>query len=160
MQMGLEEEVQMLGVLLATAIAASGQPTTYSCTATGAYDEAALREICSLERAWSQSVANGDTVAPNRALAEDYVGIGSSGKRMNKAQMANQPPQTSKFIVSSDNDYVHVRFFGNVAVNQGEDTVRTKDGHASHLIWTDTWVNRAGKWQIVQSQDAELDTPE
>lgn len=150
----------MFGVLLAAAAAASGQPSTYSCTATGAYDKAALREICGLERAWSQSVATGDTIAPNRVLAEDYVGIGSSGKRMNKAEMAAQPPRTSKFIVSSDNDYVHVRFFGNVAVNQGEDTIRTKDGHASHLIWTDTWVKRAGKWQIVESQDAELETAE
>ena len=150
----------MFGVLLTAAVAASGFPTPYSCTATGDYDESALREICGLERAWSQSVATGDAIAPNRALAEDYVGIGSSGKRMNKAEMAAQPSRTSKFIVSSDNDYVHVRFFGNVAVNQGQDTIRTKDGRASHLIWTDTWLKRAGKWQIVQSQDAELDTPE
>jgi hypothetical protein len=132
----------MFGVLFAAAAAASAQPSSYSCTATGAYDKAALREICSLERAWSQSVATGDTIAPNRALAEGYLGIGSSGRRMNKTEMAAQPPRTSKFIASSDNDYVHVRFFGNVAANQGEDTVRAKDGHVSHLIWTDTWVKR------------------
>jgi hypothetical protein len=50
-----------------------------------------------------------------------------------------------------------VRFFGNMAVNQGQDTIRTKDGRISHLVWTDTWLNRNGKWQIVQSQDAEVD---
>jgi len=148
----------MLVALVAAAAASSssGQPRTYQCTAIGRYDKADLKEICGLERAWSQAVASGDPTGPNRALAEDYVGIGSSGKRMNKAEMAAQPLRTSKLIVFSDNDYVHVRFFGNVAVNQGRDTIRTKDGHTSHLIWTDTWLKRDGKWQIVQSQDADV----
>jgi hypothetical protein len=151
----------MLVALVAAAAASSsssGQPRTYQCTAIGRYDKADLKEICGLERAWSQAVASGDPTGPNRALAEDYVGIGSSGKRMNKAEMAAQPPRTSKLIVFSDNDYVHVRFFGNVAVNQGRDTIRTKDGHTSHLIWTDTWLKRDGQWQIVQSQDADVAT--
>lgn len=146
----------VVALIAAAAAAVAAAASTYECTAIGRYDENALKEICSLERAWSQAIASGDTKGPSRALAEDYIGIGSSGKRMNKAEMAAQPPRTSKVIVFSDNDYVHVRFFGNVAVNQGRDTVRTKDGLTSHLIWTDTWLNRDGKWQIVQSQDAEV----
>jgi hypothetical protein len=152
-----EEAIMLLTLVAAAAVTVSGQPNTYQCTATGRYDKGDLKEICRLERAWSQAVASGDTRGPNRALAADYVGIGSSGKRMNKAEMAAQPPRTSKFIIFSDNDYVHVRFFGNVAVNQGQDTIRTKDGHTSHLVWTDTWLKRNGKWQIVQSQDAEVE---
>ena len=129
------------------------------CTALGQYDPAALRQICELERAWSQSVATGDTGAANRVLADDYAGIGSSGKQFTKAEMAAQPPRTAKAVVASDNDYVRVRFFGNMAVNQGQDTIRTHDGHVLHLIWTDTWLKRQGKWQIIQSQDAEIDSP-
>jgi hypothetical protein len=43
-----------------------------------------------------------------------------------------------------------------VAVNQGRDTVRTKDGHVSH-VWTDTCLKRGRTWLIVQSQDAEAE---
>ena len=146
----------LLALIAAAAVTVAG-PASTRCTATGSYDRSALREICSLERAWSQAVASGDVDAPKRALADDYLGIGSSGKRMNKAEMASQPPRTSKSVLFSDNDYVHVRFFGKVALNQGQDTIRTKDGRISHLVWTDTWLNRNGKWQIVQSQDAEVD---
>jgi len=148
----------MLTALIAAAAApVPAQANAYSCTAVGSHNKETLQEICRLERAWSQSVASGDATGPKRALADDYVGLGSSGGRMNKAEMSAQPPRTSQFIAFSDNDYVHVRFFGNVAVNQGQDTIRTKDGRTSHLLWTDTWLKRDGKWQIVQSQDAEVE---
>jgi hypothetical protein len=127
------------------------------CTGTGQYDPADLRYICDSERAWSQSVASGDTSAPNRILADDYLGIGSSGRQFTKAEMAAQPSKTVQLITYSDNDYVLVRFFGDTAVNQGRDTIRTKDGHESHLVWTDTWLKRNGKWQMVASQDMQLE---
>jgi hypothetical protein len=146
----------MLVFIVAAAVAAD-PGAAGKCTATGQYDPAALRQICGLEAAWSRSVASGDSDVPARVLAEDYAGIGSSGRRMTKAEMAAQPPRTAEFISFSANDYVRVRFFGNVAVNQGRDTVRTKDGHISHLVWTDTWLKRGGTWQIVQSQDAEVE---
>jgi hypothetical protein len=144
------------GLLAAAAAIGSHQSPQAKCASVGQYDAAALRYICDSEQSWSRAVASGDTSAPNRVLADDYVGIGSSGNRFTKAEMAAQPMRTSKSVSFSDNDYVRVRFFGNAAVNQGRDTVRTKDGHTSHLIWTDTWLRRHGKWHIVQSQDAEL----
>jgi hypothetical protein len=142
----------------AAAATASHESVEGKCASVGRSGAAALRYICESEQAWSRAVASGDTDAPNRVLADDYVGIGSSGKRFTKADMAAQPPRTSRSISFSDNDYVRVRFFGDTAVDQGRDTIRTKDGHTAHLIWTDTWLKRHGKWQIVQSQDAELDS--
>jgi hypothetical protein len=127
------------------------------CTGVGHYHPADLRYICASEHAWSQAVASGDTSAPNRILGADYLGIGSSGKRFTKAQMAAQPPRTSTSIAFSDNDYVHVRFYGDTALNQGRDTIRTKSGHESHHVWTDSWLKRKGRWQIVASQDMEVE---
>jgi Domain of unknown function (DUF4440) len=125
------------------------------CTGTGRHEAAALRYICESERAWSQAVASGDTNAAKRILADDYIGIGSSGKLFIKANMAAQAAKTALAVASSDNDYVHVRFFGNTALNQGGDTIRSKNGHVTHLLWTDTWLRRNGMWQVVQSQDIE-----
>jgi hypothetical protein len=147
-----------LALLTAAATVASAQHAQATCVAVGQSDPAALRYICESERAWSRSVASGDTSAPTRVLADDYVGIGSSGNRFTKGEMAAQPPRTSKAVSFSDNDYVRVRFFGSTALNQGRDSIRTKDGRKSHLIWTDTWLKRDGKWQVVQSQDAELES--
>jgi len=148
----------MFLALAAAAAAVASHQAPAACVAVGQFAEADLRYICDSERAWSRSVASGDTSAATRVLADDYVGIGSSGKRFTKAEMAAQPLRTSRSVSFSDNDYVRVRFFGNTAINQGQDSVRTKDGHTSHLIWTDTWLKRDGKWQIVQSQDLELES--
>jgi hypothetical protein len=147
----------MIG-LLSMALAAAVAPASAAspvCTGTGRHDAAALRYICESERAATQSVANGDSSAGIRILADDFIGIGSSGKVFTKAQMTAQPAKTSQSIVFSDNDYVHVRFFGNTAVGQGQDTIRSKNGHLTHLLWTDTWLKRNGRWQVVQSQDIE-----
>ncbi|HKO20683.1 MAG TPA: nuclear transport factor 2 family protein [Acidobacteriaceae bacterium] len=126
------------------------------CTGVGQHRPQDLSYICKSESDWSQSVASGDTTTARRILAEDYVGIGSSGKRFIMADLSAQAAKTATLVTSSGNDYVHVRFFGHTAVNQGHDTIRSKDGQVSHLIWTDTWLKRAGKWQIVQSQDIEV----
>lgn len=126
------------------------------CTGVGQYDPTDLAYICASERAWAESVANGDVSIPMRILADDYVGIGSSGRRFTKTEMAAQPPRTSQFVASEEVDQSTVRFFGNLAVSQGSETSRSKEGHDSHVVWTDTWLKRNGKWQIVASQDMVL----
>jgi hypothetical protein len=146
--------IRIVAVAVAVLLASSAGA---ECTGSGKYDPADLRYICDSERAWSQSVASGDTSAPNRILADDYLGIGSSGRRFTKAEMAAQPPRTARSVSFSDNDYVLVRFFGDTAVDQGRDTIRTKDGHESHLVWSDTWLKRNGKWQTIASQDMEAE---
>jgi hypothetical protein len=123
------------------------------CTGVGHFDPADLSYICSSEREWAESVANGDVNVPMRILADDYIGIGSSGRRFTKAEMAAQPPRTSQFVASEEVDQATVRFFGNTAVSQGSENSRSKDGQNSRVVWTDTWLKRHGKWQIVASQD-------
>jgi hypothetical protein len=57
-----------------------------------------------------------------------------------------------------------VRFFGdNVAVVYGsESSVAVLPDSKSErrcLVWTDTWLKRKGKWQIIAVQDARIDCP-
>ena len=58
-----------------------------------------------------------------------------------------------------------MRFFSsgegdNVAMVYGSETAtqKGKDGKpvARCLIWTDTWLKRDGKWQIISVQDAQF----
>jgi hypothetical protein len=53
---------------------------------------------------------------------------------------------------------VKVRFFGDsIAIAYGAESSVIKDSNGKAtkrcLIWTDTWLKRAGKWQIVAAQD-------
>jgi hypothetical protein len=55
-----------------------------------------------------------------------------------------------------------VRFFGdNLAMVYGSESAvrKAKDGAEKLrcLIWTDTWLKRDGKWQIIAAQDMPFD---
>ena len=54
-----------------------------------------------------------------------------------------------------------MRFFGDsIAIAYGAEGAvsKAKDGKETKhcLIWTDTWLKRAGKWQIVAAQDTNI----
>ncbi len=58
-------------------------------------------------------------------------------------------------FVSSKLDYVNYRHFGDTVLAQGAESLQRRDGGPDHrLIWTDVWMWRDGKWQIVASQDS------
>jgi len=115
--------------------------------------------IRACEEAWAEQDATGDTSSSRLCLADDYEGVSSHAKLVNKTQsMAVDPGPRD--VVSDTLDYVHIRFPApNLAIAQGGETAVNKDGSRHSLIWTDTWLLRAGKWQIVTSQDSVLAKP-
>jgi hypothetical protein len=56
-------------------------------------------------------------------------------------------------FLSDHLDYAHVRFFGDTAVVQGSETWTRKGDRKGRFVWTDTWLRRNGKWQIVAAED-------
>lgn len=93
-----------------------------------------------------------------RILADDYVGVSSSGDVRSKAQqIASEASGPNGNYASTRLDYVHYRHFGDTVIAQGGETLTRKDaGPAKSLIWTDVWMRRDGKWQVVASQDSVL----
>ena len=60
-----------------------------------------------------------------------------------------------KWCSSNRLNDVKVRFYGNTAVAQGDESyIRRKDNARGRYVWTDTWVKRNGRWQVVAAQDA------
>jgi hypothetical protein len=56
---------------------------------------------------------------------------------------------------------VKVRFFGDsIAIAYGAESFTIKDSNDKEtkrcLVWTDTWLKRAGKWRIVAAQDTTV----
>src|SRR5437762_12707031 len=127
-----------------------------ACSCTRESDEAASeRYIKESERQWTYSVATGDVTIVQRILADDFVGVDPEGQFYNKAKMLSLTPDGPKYFASNHANEVKDRFYGNTAVAQGEETWERRSGEPrrGRFVWTDTWVRRSGKWQIVAAED-------
>jgi len=117
------------------------------------------RFIRACETEWAAQDATNDTASSKVCLADDYEGVSSRNHVVNKAQAMTADPGPIT-VVSDTLDYIRIRFpTPDLAIAQGGETAVNKDGSRRSLIWTDTWLLRAGKWQIVTSQDSVLAKP-
>lgn len=116
------------------------------------------RYIRACEQEWAAMNVTHDTTPLRAFLAADYKGVSSRGGVIDKAGQL-VPPKTSD-IVADAVDYVNLRYPSpDVIIAQGGETSVMKDGKRSSLIWTDVWMLRAGRWQIVASHDSPLAEP-
>jgi Domain of unknown function (DUF4440) len=124
-----------------------------SCTWNGRTQAETERYIIESERQLAESVASGDTAAVERILADDFVGVDPKGPLYDKAEMISDIREAPKYFVSNHANDIKVRFYGNTAVAQGSETWERRSGERGRFVWTDTWVKRNGKWQIVAAED-------
>jgi len=132
-------------------IAASAQQGKWA-----AAGDPTAKYMIDMERKWAEAACDNNLVAET-ILADDFQGTSPEGKRYDKAQeIADARHPTRKYRDCKLGE-VKVRFFGDtVALVYGsESRVRTDQGRAKPetLIWTDTWLKRGGKWQIVAAED-------
>jgi ketosteroid isomerase-like protein len=115
-------------------------------------------QILQVERDWTQSFVTMDVAANQRIVAEDFLGTEPDGKRIKKADLIAEE-KTGEALISNhlNEDDVTIRFYGQTAiVNGSESWKRKSDGKTGRWIWTDVFVKRAGKWQVVASHDLEV----
>lgn len=113
--------------------------------------------------AWADQACGGKWVISD-LLADDFRGTAPKGARYGKP--TGEPPNDPKTKWSTDcrMDGAEVRFFSaDVAVVYGAEskTVALDDSKQERrcLVWTDTWMRRNGKWQIIAVQDNRVDCP-
>jgi ketosteroid isomerase-like protein len=111
------------------------------------------RYIIDSERHWAESVATGDTSAIQRILADDFIGVDPKGHLYTRQQMIDETRNAPKYFVSNRVNGVKVRFYGRMAVAQGSETWEKRSGEGGRFVWTDTWLRRNGRWQIVAAED-------
>jgi hypothetical protein len=143
-------------VFLITAItAAYAQPSHRAAS-----DDKTAKFMIDLERRWAEGVCTNNGVIAE-LLADDFQGTSTGGERYNKAdELRDEKGAHSARGCALDD--AKVRFFGeDVAIIYGSEHAIGKD--KSHpdakqcQVWTDTWLKRNGKWQIVASQDNKVD---
>lgn len=116
------------------------------------------RYIRACEAEWASMNVSHDTTPLRTFLADDYRGVSSRNGVVDKA--GQLVPPTRSDVVSDTVDYVNLRYaLPEVIIAQGGETAVAKNGARSSLIWTDVWVLRAGRWQIVASHDSRLPEP-
>ena len=107
------------------------------------------------ERQWAESVVTGDTAIVERIVADDFVGVDPDGNFFDKAKELSDTRESPKDFVSNHLDEVKVRLYGDAAVAQGIESWVRRSGAPlrGRWVWTDTWIKRNGKWQVVASED-------
>ena len=116
----------------------------------------AERYIKKCERQWAESVASGDVSQVKQFMADDFLGVDTDGSFYDKTKALSESAEGAKEFVSNHiNDDVKVRFYGDAAVAQGSESWvrRTGTPKRGRYVWTDTWIKRNGKWQVVAAED-------
>jgi len=124
----------------------------------GSPDEPTVKFMIASEAKWA-SAACSTQVDLGAFVADDYQGTSTTGSRYPKADaIADDPKKASRDCKLGE---VKVRFFGDsTAVAYGSESRMQKaaDGTEARRcqVWTDTWLKRGGKWQIVAAQDTVI----
>jgi len=116
--------------------------------------QAAEKYIKDSEARWAEQSVTNDMSVIREIIADDYIGVSSASAVMTKDLILKD---ISTGFVSNKIDYVDVHFFGDqLAVAQGKENWEMTGNKLGSYIWTDTWMCRKGRWQIIASQDTPL----
>jgi ketosteroid isomerase-like protein len=114
--------------------------------------------IVESERQWAESLASGETTHVEQFVADDFVGVDPDGKLYDKAQEISETQREFKNYAYNHLNEVKVRFFGDTAVAQGSESWERRTGEPKfgRFVWTDTWIRRNGRWQVVAAEDLTI----
>lgn len=119
-------------------------------------DDKTAKYIIAMERKWAEGVCADNGVVAD-LLAEDFQGTSTKGARFTKADELKdeKSPRTAH---DCGLDETKVKFFGDsMAIVYGSEHAIGKDKDQPNTkvcqVWTDTWLKRGDKWQIIASQD-------
>jgi hypothetical protein len=121
-------------------------------------DDPIAKQMIQKERDWAEAGCTQKKVV-KELLADDFQGTAPGGERYDKAEAIKRAASQKERDCRLDD--AKVRFFGDsLAIIYGsERALRTdKDGKEAMrcLVWTDTWLKREGKWEIIAAQDTAV----
>jgi ketosteroid isomerase-like protein len=116
--------------------------------------DAAIREM---ENKWEAAVGSHDAATIGSFVANDFMGVSSKGKFINKAGLLAETKSDKDTYKSTRNERLDVRVYASnaaVATGTAREKGTGKDGKAFDRSYrfTDTWLARNGKWQCIASQ--------
>src|SRR5262249_22099717 len=118
--------------------------------------------IIQLEKDWVAAITSKDTSALDRLLADDFVGTSPTAHYFTKRQAINDLKSGNYVVTRMDLEEPSANLYGDTAVSftsqQEQSTYAGKDT-SGHYHFTDVWVKKNGKWQVVASHGTRYDRP-
>ena len=150
--------VGIIGAAACTKVTAPGESSLSVIGTAGHSDDAAA--ITQLEHDWVNAIVAKDTKTLDRIISDDFNGTTPESYDFPKS-MAIDDIKTGTYAVQSMVlDDVSVNVFGDAAVaftsQQEKSTYAGKD-RSGHYHFTDTWIKRDGRWQVVASHGSRAD---
>ncbi len=116
-------------------------------------------EVRQVERARTQAIKTGDMKTLDKIYADDFSGVASGGRAVNKSQLMEVFKNVDPRVNFTTED-LKVRLFGEAAVVTGHVAGKTQAGEiVSAFSFLHVYVKRDGRWQMVvgQSTNTPLD---
>lgn len=125
-------------------------------------DDPVAKELIAMETMWLD-LSCSPQPGIEKMFAEDFQGTATDGSRYGKEEAMQMDPEN--FDRQCKLGDVRIRFFGDaMALAYGSETSLHKGADGKEvmhcLAWTDTWLKRNGKWQLVAAQDNVVKCPE
>jgi len=112
-------------------------------------------ELGQIEQQLAKAVVEGDLATYGSILASDWTVIDPAGRLLDKSQIMQELASRGRQIEAAVIDDIRVRELGEVAVVTGRTTATgSYRGQRSAIVlrFTDVFVKRDGRWQVVASQ--------
>ena len=154
----------MLVLLISASTLALSQTNDKKADATKNNNSRVEQELMQLEKDGAAAAVKGDTTFLDRHTAANYIGTDPGGEVEDRAKMmANAKAGNPKFE-TLDLDDMSVRMAGkDTAVVTGRATIKGKLTSGMDISgqyrFTDVWVRRAGRWQLMAWQATKVAQP-
>jgi ketosteroid isomerase-like protein len=119
------------------------------------------RAVLDLEEAWARAVVKRDGATFKRLLAPGFV-YTEDARVMTGEELTREVVSGTDTVTEARNEQLRTHPFGNTMVVTGWLVLRGRGGgkpFERRFRFTDTWVKRAGQWQIVAAQDYLMPAP-
>lgn len=111
-------------------------------------------EIIQLEKDWVAAIQKKDLATLGQILADDFAGTSITGGTFRKTDAIEDIEKGIYVVQSMTMDEVSVNVYDDAAVaftSQDEKSTYAGKDSSGHFHFTNTWIKRNGKWQVVAS---------
>lgn len=154
----------MRRILAALALVLAAWPAVF------AQGDKVAEEIKRMDRQWIiEAYGSKDLKDFDRIVAEDFLITGSNGKILNKAQKranvvadSKEPPAPGA-VFKIEESSTQVRVFDRTAISTGyiiENYTYKGNRINDRVYFTNTYLKRKGRWQVVASQFTRIKQPQ
>ena len=143
-------------LVLVSAVAIIAQTTQTTFAPRGGTVE---QELIKLENEWNEAWVNRNIVFFERIYADDFIVTTSDGSVLTRAQDIANVKSGEDMATSVVTDEMKVRIYGDAAVVTHRDTVKGRfkgKDYSGQYQWTDTWVKKSGRWQVVAAHCSKI----